>query len=84
MLYQSDIETMWDLVQKLLLDADVEVGGPLQHSTAHPLHTLRHHLGLLLLWIGIPQHHKQQRTATVWFYQHFTSCRPSQCPVLVA
>lgn len=26
MLYQSDVETLWDLVQKLLLDADVEVG----------------------------------------------------------
>ncbi len=25
MLYQGDIETLWDLVQKLLVDADVEV-----------------------------------------------------------
>jgi hypothetical protein len=33
-LYQRDIETLWDLVQKLLLDADVEVGGTAQHSTA--------------------------------------------------
>lgn len=24
-LYQGDMETLWDLVQKLLLDADVEV-----------------------------------------------------------
>lgn len=37
MIYQSDIETLWDLVQKLLLDADVEVRTA-QHSVS-PIHS---------------------------------------------
>jgi hypothetical protein len=36
-LYQLDLENMWDLVQKLLLDADVEVCTA-QHSTVAQQH----------------------------------------------
>lgn len=82
MLYQSDIETLWDLVQKLLLDADVEVGGlTAQRSTAQRT-GCKHSapLGQLLLSIAIPQNHKQQRTRTV----RITSTRThaSRCPDL--